>query len=142
MKKLLTLTALLLALTACGSQEPSSEASQQPPAEVSQQPTPQASQQPTAEASQQLSTEDTCSEVEVILKPIDSGMSDEKVAEMAGQLDDLATGASDALQDPLQTLADIFAKGRAEVQTQVTEMPELKAEFENAAATVSEECGI
>ncbi|WP_043443028.1 hypothetical protein [Arthrobacter sp. L77] len=144
MKKLLTLAALLLALTACGSQEPSPEAAQQPSSEASeaaQEPSSEPSQPPTTEA-QQLSTEDTCSEAEAIMTTIDSGMTDEQVAEMGSQLDDLATRASDSLQDPLRTMAAALIKGREEVRAEAAEDPAVMEELDDVVAVISEECGL
>lgn len=133
MKKLLTLTALLLALTACGSQEPSSEAAQQPAAE--------ASQAPASEAAPQLSTEETCAEVEKSFGIFESeDPSEEQVADLGSQLDDLAARASDPLQEPIQTMADTLAKGRDVVRAEAAEDPAVREEMDNVIATISETC--
>ncbi|WP_434995680.1 hypothetical protein [Arthrobacter sp. Ld5] len=135
MKKLLTLAALLLALTACGSEEPSSEAAQTPAAA--------ASQAPTSEAPQQLSTEETCAELEKhFTSLVESDPSDAQVAELADQLDELATSAAEPLQEPIQTLADEFSKGRDAVRAEAAENPAIMEEMDGVIATVSEECGI
>ncbi|PPB48289.1 hypothetical protein C4K88_15165 [Arthrobacter pityocampae] len=135
MKKLLTLTALLLALTACGSQEPSSEAAQQPAAE--------ASQAPASEAPQQLSTEETCAELEESFGIFESeDPTDEQIAALASQLDDLATRASDPLQDSIGTLGGLIAKGKAALQTEAAEDPAVMEQFEAAIETAEKECGL
>ncbi|WP_247827783.1 hypothetical protein [Arthrobacter antioxidans] len=145
MKKLLTLAALLLALTACGSQEPSSEAAQQPSSEASeaaQEPSSGPSQPPTTEAPQQLSKEDTCAELEQAIMIFDSEPSDEQVAELALQLDDLATRASDPLQEPIDTLAGLIVKGQAAAQAGATADPALREQFLASGETVEKECGL
>lgn len=136
MKKLLTLTALLLALTACGSQEPSSEAAQQPAAE--------ASQAPASEAPQQLSTEETCAEVEKHFTAIvESGdPSEEQIAELADQFDDLAEKASDPLQAPVRTMADALSKGLDAVRAEAAVDPAVEEQVEAAGETFEKECGL
>ncbi|WP_394251038.1 hypothetical protein [Arthrobacter pityocampae] len=135
MKKLLTLAALLLALTACGSQESSSEAAQPQAAK--------ASQAPASEAAQQLSTEDTCAELEESFGIFASeDPTDEQIAALASQLDDLATRASDPLQDSIGTLAGLIAKGKAALQTEAAEDPAVMEQFEAAIETAEKECGL
>lgn len=135
MKKLLTLAALLLALTACGSEEPSSEAAQQPAAE--------ASQAPTSEAPQQLSTEDACAEMETYFTSlVESDPTDEQIAELASQLDDLATRASDPVQEPIETMAGLVAMGRSETRSKAADDPAFRDKYDDAATALAEECGL